>query len=342
MKQKPSSNHVQIHGSDAKRSGSDPGLGKISRMRDPDFHPTKYTGGSYGQAPSGIKTKRIDLSSMSTNMRSLGLVFISLLVIGGFIFVWLRSQMEDSVDESQILRQSIVKNLSNFASPSETEAVNMVKRALSTRDPGKVSDCMRLGIQSPEEVVDFLKSSEERDGRIDDYEWLRSLVTDDALIEGVMVYYMKNKVRTARVALLVPDKKGVWKMDFESFARSCNPSWDYLLAGDAEEAEVRVLVARDLYFNGPFMDDSSWVCYALFSPDLKKLLPEGRTFLHGYCRVGSPQEKAMERIFSEDARIYRVILRIKKVEGADIRQFEITRVLAREWVTPIRPLDEKF
>jgi hypothetical protein len=33
---------------------------------------------------------------------------------------------------------------------------------------------------------------------------------------------------------------------------------------------------------------------------------------------------------------------IRRTEGADFRQFEITRVLAGDWVLPPKPFDEKF
>ena len=38
----------------------------------------------------------------------------------------------------------------------------------------------------------------------------------------------------------------------------------------------------------------------------------------------------------------RVIVKIQRVEGAVPRQFEITRVLSREWISPRKPFDEKF
>ena len=49
------------------------------------------------------------------------------------------------------------------------------------------------------------------------------------------------------------------------------------------------MVAKDSYYNGPFRDETQWSCYGMASPDLDVVLL-------GYCRQGSPQAAAMERI----------------------------------------------
>jgi len=342
MKPEQPRHYTQIQGSKAKPMGSAPGLGKVSRLRDPDIHPASHQAGRRRTVPKANDTNNLQIHNLPTLIRSLGLVILTLLVIGGFIFVWLRSQMSHSAQQTQILPQDTPRIISKFVSPSETEALNLVKRALAIRDSGKVGDCFRPSIQTPEEVVKFLKNTEERDGRIDNLEWLRSMDVDDILIDGVLVYYTKNKERSERLAMLVPDDNGVWKLDFDSFARSCEPSLGDLLAGRVNEAEVRIIVIPDSYYNGPFLNDSSWVCFAMVSPDLKKLLPDDESLLHGYCKAQSPQTKAMERIFSEGTQMNRVIVKIQRVEGGSPRQFEITRVLSREWITPRKPFDEKF
>jgi hypothetical protein len=75
--------------------------------------------------------------------------------------------------------------------------------------------------------------------------------------------------------------------------------------------------------------------------------PDTETILLGYCRKGSPQERAMERIVSEEKdeprhRLNRVTLEIRRPQGAEIRQFEITRVLAEDWVMAAAPFDAAF
>jgi len=322
--------------------GSDPGLGKISRLRDQDILPAHQRADWRSTLPKVDGRNYPAILNLPTLTPSMSLVILTLLVIGGFMLIWLKGQMAHSAVQTPLLPQDTPKVVSKFISPSETEALNLVKRALATRDPGKVGDCIHPGTQTPEEVVDFLKTTEDRDGRIDDLEWLRSMDIDGILIDGVLVYYTKNKEHSERLAMLIPDDMGIWKMDFGSFARICKPSWNELLAGRVNEAEVRIVVTPDSYYNGPFLKDSSWVCFAMLSPDLKKLLPEDESLLHGYCKAESPQAKAMARIFSEGAQINRVIVKIQRVEGGGPRQFEITRVLSREWVTPSKPFDEKF
>ena len=167
---------------------------------------------------------------------------------------------------------------------------------------------------------------------------------DDQLIDGVMVTYPGNGIPTERLAFLVPDENGVWKVDFEGFARVSRPSWHELIQGTAQRSEVRVVVAKDAYYNGPFRDEGAWACFAMASFDTKGLLSddEGVDILRGYCKAGSPQERAMGRILAGEQQMVRATLEIRRVEGADRRQFEITRVLSDEWVKSPEAYDKRF
>jgi hypothetical protein len=174
---------------------------------------------------------------------------------------------------------------------------------------------------------------ETRDGPIERYHWLSSIDVKDMLVECVLVVFKGNEKPAERLAFLTPDQQGNWKVDFDAFARSVRPSWDVLLGevADAEgtdEAVVRVFIGKDFYFNGPFRDEAEWVCYALASPDVDELL-------RGYCRVGSPQQLEMEKLFSDGENVRRVTLEIRKAKDAEARQFEITRILAPDWVVPL-------
>jgi len=222
-----------------------------------------------------------------------------------------------------------VRIVSRFASPSEDETIRLVKRAIANRDPSKVDELLQKGSSNAMEVIDFFKDSEARDGIVDRYEWLSSMDVDGLLLEGVHVTFKGRDKPVERLALLTPDEKGVWKMDFDAFARSVKPSWDALLGKRADQATVRVFVARDAYFNGPFSDDTKWVCYGIASPDIDELLS-------GYCKVGSPEEAAMEKLFAEGEKLTRATLEIRRVKEADSRQFEITHMLAKDWVLPLQ------
>ena len=265
----------------------------------------------------------------------------ALAVIVGFSVFWVRSQRRAPETLDLTGGSQNVRIASRFASPGEDEALALVNEALANRDPAKVEATMRPGATEPAKIVEFMAGLETRDGGIQRVSWLSSMDVEGMLMEGVQVVSGKT-APVANIAFLVPDDAGVWKMDFDAFARVSTPPWKEFLAGGADSARIRVFVAKDSYFNGPFLDERLWECYELAAPELKECLPDGQEMLRGYCRKDSPQAKAMERIFQDDARMHRATLEIRKTEGADSRQFEITRVLSEEWVLPEVPLDEKF
>ena len=91
--------------------------------------------------------------------------------------------------------------------------------------------------------------------------------------------------------------------------------------------EVRVFMAKDLYFNGPFLDESQWVCFAHGLAGNEGAPAGGAGVAARLLQGRIAQAKAMERIFTAGGRMNRATLEIRKTEGADPRQFEITRVL---------------
>ncbi|MEI6674781.1 MAG: hypothetical protein WCO57_06350 [Verrucomicrobiota bacterium] len=250
---------------------------------------------------------------------------------------WLLPQLEHNEALSQSAlssSESEIKVAAKFKSPSEDEALTLVRKALSLREPDAVDGLIRRGEATAPEVVDFLKNLIATDGEIAECGWLGSLDKSSLALEGVLVTFTVRDRPRSRMAILTPDAKGVWKMDFAAFARSANPSWADLLERKAESGIVRVYVSRDRYFNGPFADDRKWVAYKLASPDIDEVLV-------GYCKVGSDQHRAMELMWQRgEVSISRATLEISHVAGSDRWQFEISRVLAGDWVTGDKPLDE--
>jgi hypothetical protein len=228
---------------------------------------------------------------------------------------------------------------SRFKSPSESEALDRVRGALKIRDPDKVDESFRLGSARPEAVVDFLKNMEAMDGAITGLDWRSSMDANGLLLDGVVVNTKKEGQRRNRLALLTPDENGKWKIDFEAFSRSVNPSWNDLMAMKCDQALVRVMFAKDNYYNGPFMDESKWVCYGMVSPDQD-------VNLLGYCLRDSPQAVAMARMENEGRpmsgtkALKRVTLEIRRAADAESRQFEIRRVLAEDWVLSAVAFDQ--
>ena len=260
------------------------------------------------------------------------------------VVVWMKQNMrrKPAVAEAGTPQLVIEERMaSEFESPGEDEALDLVRNALAVRDPEQVSKYFRIGASSPEKVVDFLSSMAERDGPVEALNWLTSVDANGLLIDGVAVVTRTDGKFRDRLALLTPDESGVWRIDFDAFARMVKPSWKALLEEEAEKGLVRVVVAADHYFNGPFSDDSKWACYGMVSPDTEVMML-------GYCRRGSPQERALERIVSDDGllpgtvRPKRATLEVRRVEGADRRQFEITRVVAEDWVVSDKPFDSNF
>jgi len=272
---------------------------------------------------------------------SVALVLGVFVVIGIAVWLWMRPLMHRNdvtgkdKTEAPALERRVV---SRFASPSREVAMDLVKRALLIRDPAMVTDFFRLGPASPEAVVEFLRNIETVDGAVTSMVWLSSMDANGLLLDGVVVNTKGGEKRRDRLALLTPDDKGRWKIDFDAFARTSKPAWSEILA-QSGHGQVRVVFLKDHYFNGPFMDESQWACYRMDSADLAE-------DLWGYCRKDSPQAGAMLRLvgghqqpLTGGRKLRRATLEIRRTEGAQARQFEITRVLAEDWVMSATPID---
>lgn len=104
---------------------------------------------------------------------------------------------------------------------------------------------------------------------------------------------------------------------------------------------VRILFAKDSYFNGPYQDETRWDCYGMASPDQEEVLL-------GYCLKDTPQARAMAQImankrpFAAEGNLCRATLEIRREAGGESRQFEITRVWAADWVMSATAFDETF
>lgn len=264
-------------------------------------------------------------------MWSAVLSVVTLIVLGLAVSFWLlpylsRKPLVETAGPL-VSFDSKFKVASKFPSPSREQALEIVKRAIANRDPDRLESLFRMGAATRAEVLDFLKTSDQRDGLVDHYEWLSSMDVDGLLMEGVLVVYKSNDKPVERLAFLTPDEAGTWKLDFEAFARTVKPSWNDLLEKGADQAVVRVFVGKDVYFNGPFSDDKQWVCYGIASPDTEVLL-------RGYCKVGSTLAASMDKLFSDGKNLSRATVEIRRVNDGEARQFEIVRLMATDWVVP--------
>ncbi|MEO7099468.1 MAG: hypothetical protein ABI162_08910 [Luteolibacter sp.] len=231
--------------------------------------------------------------------------------------------------------EAVVRVESKFPSPSENDALGLVKRALAVREPGRVAALFHPGGSSSEEIVAFLSNLGALDGVLDHCDWLSSIDANGLSIDGMQINFKNGDKVRQRVAFLTPDSGGVWKIDFDAFARTVTPSWRDLLEKGADHAVVRVILGSDSYYNGPFADDTQWSCYGMASPDTDQLLL-------GYCKTDSPQAAALRWMLSSETKIRRATLEIQRVAGASPKQFEIVRVLAEDWVVGPKAFDEGF
>lgn len=317
-------------------AGDAPDLGRVAR--------TPGTG-----MPKGERKKRRTSKSLrrlrNKNLRkkvvATWTILLGIAALFGLSFAVWQGMKFNREDDALTLLAPTVKAPSQTAEiprvPSlpEDEAIALVRKGLSLRDPAKLTDYFRPGEIPPDRQIEFLRKIEVVDGRVDHFEWLGNLDANGLIIDGVLVAFESDGLPRNRLAELVAGTDGKWKIDFDAFARTVTPSWGDFLAGTVPVAKVRVYVASDSYYNGPFKDENDWQCVGLASPDTEEILI-------GYFRKHSPQGDAMKWLVSKDATLNRAVLEIRRTEGAEHRQVEISRVLAEDWVIGDKPFDERF
>ncbi|MGL5019793.1 MAG: hypothetical protein ACRDBP_16780 [Luteolibacter sp.] len=317
-------------------AGDAPNIGRVARMPGTGIPKVRRRRrGGRGKSGKGLGPGGSLVSKLWTILLA-GAVVVSL---GAVLFLWVRSKISEEIpgarqagagSEEQVAPETRVP------SPSEQEATALVKRAIAVRDPALVEDLFRLGGSSPDEVVKFLEGLESVDGKVEDFGWLSSVDVNRMAVDGVAVRFEDSTGPRNRLALLTPDASGKWKLDFESFARTVRPGWQDIMEKPFETALVRVFFAKDNYYNGPFKDEEKWICLGLKSPDKEEVF-------FGYCQVGTPQAAAINWISDKMGNSpSRVTLELRQVEGAGRLQFEVSRVLAEDWIVGDAPFDDGF
>lgn len=289
--------------------------------------------------PKGERRRRRHAAKTKAIHRlSLILVCVATVLIAVAIYFWVSPMLRHEVVSVRnfLPTQEFGERVaSKYPSPDEKDAIGLVKDALATREADQVSLCFHSGSASPREVVEFLGKLPALDGPVDRLEWLSSVDANDLQIDGVLIHSTKEGKLRQRFAFLTPGENGVWKIDFDSFARTVRPSWQEVIENRAPQAVVRVFLMTDSYYNGVFRNDKEWECYGMASPDHEELLL-------GYCKVGSPQAATLKWIFQQGQNLNRAVLEIKRPADSASKQFEITRVLAHDWVLGPKPFDESF
>ena len=326
-----------------RKAGSAPDIGRVSRM----YRPSKREGRTRGMGSGDAsRERRYQARRLIVAGWSFALILAAAGTLVAAFVLWIRPMWQrerDTSERDRLAADERARKISIYKSPSESTALKIVQRALTVRDPAEVSQWVRLGPVTPEEVLEFFKELYAKDGRVADKVWLGSVDKNGLQLEGVEVIFGDGEFAKRRLAILIPDQEGEWRMDFAAFARLARPSWKELMGAAVEapegkpvSGEVRVYFAKDPYFNGPFMDETKWVAYGMVTPDLKEEL------MVGYCKRGSAQQRALDLMLSGgDGRpVQRATLEVKRVPGSEHRQFEITRVLAEDWVVGDLAFDE--
>lgn len=219
--------------------------------------------------------------------------------------------------------------------PPQPQELERITRAfLAARTPEELAPLIRSSAQPPEAIAHKLATLESTDGKLDSIQCLGPVDSHCLQIESVLVKFDTGR---NRIALVTPDKEGVWRIDFDAFDRHVTPDWETILSGKPGESTVRVSVSEDSYYNGRFQDDQQWACFSLASSDHESLM-------FGYAPRGSSQHLAVayalqRHLEADKGSLKRMMLTILHTGTGDHRQFEITRALADEWALGDEPLD---
>ena len=270
---------------------------------------------------------------------SISLGGIALAVIVSVFLFWLKENKHSTSNgrKLEIIENTPFKRITN---PTAEEAVNIVKAAIEVTDPKLVGDYFRLGSSSPQEVIAYLDATNHNADEPADVTWLGNIEIGNLQLVKVGVALLQDGKISSSLAFLIPDEQENWKVDFASYARLTTPSWQEILGEKQVSGTVRVMIQPNYYYNGPFSDDQ-WICVRMASPDLEQ-------WLFGYCHSNSAQAKALQKILRTNRAAdmtqsgMRVTLEIKRPDRADKNQFEITRVLADDWVLQELPFDENL
>lgn len=209
---------------------------------------------------------------------------------------------------------------------------NQINALLAARTVRQLDALVRPSDQRTEEILGKLAALEKTDGKVTSVQYTGPAQSNCLQLESVTVTFDSGK---NRIALIVPDPAGVWRVDFDAFDRHVSTPWSELLSGTAQEGTVRIFTRPDNYYNGRYQNDKEWACFGFASPDHE-------TLMFGYTPRGSKQHQAMNeslRLVGSSG-LKRMTLEIRHTGSGDRRQFEIVRVLSDDWAVGDVALDD--
>lgn len=215
-------------------------------------------------------------------------------------------------------------------------ATRIVNQALANRDTNQIRDFFILeGYDTPEQAMKELIRINDTEGNISRIEWTRLKYANEGNVPQVMIYATKEGKRHLRTAQFVKSADGRWRIDFDAYLRKCIPPLSEVVAAESGTFQVRVFVDQDHYYYGIYSDETKWKVYALTSPDITEIL-------YAYAKRGSRQDYALRRIIDTDEKLHRATLGIVKQPVSGLRQFEILRVIAKNWIIGEEDFEKSF
>lgn len=307
----------------AREVGDAPKLGQVARMEQKPLKPLQGERMRRSEDEAGAEQ-----TGWWLNLLSWTAVILGLLVLLGLMFFWVKKKLGPEAGFSKVEEAAEVADpgpaVASLSVIDPDEAVDLVRRGLAARHIGRVINYFRVMQEADlTEVVHFLEELDDRDGLVIAMEPMEAVEVDGRMLGRVVVVSQKGDSTHRRLALLVEDGEGQWKIDYEAFARVVEPSWPALIDGSVDEGIVRVVVRPPLA-----TDDGRWLVHPLLSPDVRQPLT-------GRCEAGSPAAKRLAAMLNDTAdEPCRVTLAVEPEAGGPRGDFRILRVVAAGWVMP--------
>lgn len=204
-------------------------------------------------------------------------------------------------------------------------AEKLVSDALSSNSEN-ITQRFRLETgMTPAAACEILKEIHAREGRATELKWLGIRYIGERVIEEVATQFSKGKSVSVRLAQITRQPDGSRKVDFGSYVRKTSHPWEDIVDGNVDTCVVRVMISKSAYHNGVFRDDTKWRAYKVSSPDMD-------TNLHVYAEIGSEEEIRIRDILATDPRSPRVTLEIRRDGTLLPKQFQVSQVIARDWI----------
>lgn len=328
-------NFSRARSSDSDRKfGEAPILGRLSRS------PVSAMKGG-GRRRKRLKQKTKVSRAVVTWTLTISFVVLAALIV--FLVGYFRNKAEEAIEAANLdefardfaIAFSEQKTV-ELPSLDKTEALAIVHAAFANRDPDAIVGYFVLGeTTDPSEALSDLKEISKNEGEISDYQWLGQKFVNGQVIGQMLVEFGNGERRVDRLAELIMCADSKWRIDLDSYLRKSSPGWDAILSGKSETSVIRIFVAIDTYYNGIYSDDTQWQAFSLGSPDVEHNM-------YGYAKRDSPQIRALRKILGSGEKVHRATVEIRLHPDAGSRQFEISGVLAENWVLGKIPFDESF